>query len=293
MHREHATEPAMPQALGQTLEPAEILQPEAPAPRKPTVVPLLQRTPRPRRESDVMNGAATALVLPLRPAAEDPWDDEPEAADEALDEEVLPAPEPVPDLARRAAAPADDATLAALLQRIVHQDHRALEALYDLCAARVFGLVQRIVNNNATAEEVVEETFWQAWRQAPRFDAARGRPLTWLLAIARSRAIDALRREQRFQHEELPEDDTLAEPAAGGQGADAPGAAAQDRQRLHDALVLLPARDRQLVSLAFLRGLTHEEIAAQQALPLGTVKSLIRRALLQLRQHLEARHVYA
>lgn len=289
MHREHATEPTMPQALGQTRKPAETLQPEAPAPRKPTVVPLPQRTQRHRTESDAMNGAATALVLPLRPAAEDPWGDEPEAADEELAEEDVPAPQPVP----RAAASADDATLAALLHRIVHQDHRALEALYDLCAARVFGLVQRIVNNHATAEEVVEDTFWQAWRQAPRFDAARGRPLTWLLAIARSRAIDALRREQRFQHEELPDDDTLAEPAAAGQGADALGAAAQDRQRLHDALVLLPARDRQLVSLAFLRGLTHEEIAAQQALPLGTVKSLIRRALLQLRKHLEARHVHA
>jgi RNA polymerase sigma factor (sigma-70 family) len=244
-----------------------------------------------------MNGAATATVLPLRPPLDDDAFEDPEAAEageEAFVEtfEGLPAAAASPPTPPRA-GPADDALLAALLQRIVHQDHHALEALYDHAAARVYGLVQRVLHNHALAEEVVEDTFWQAWRQAPRFDATRGRPLTWLLAIARSRAIDALRREQRFQHDELPEDDTLAEQAGSHAGAEALGAVAQDRQRLHAALVLLPARDRQLVSLAFLRGLTHEEIAEQQALPLGTVKSLIRRALLQLRQHFEARHAHA
>jgi len=281
---------ALPADLGSTLDPHPALQPEARVPRKPTVVPLPRRR---GRGTETMNGASMATVLPLRPPLDDDACDEPEGAGDArgsLDEE--PAADAFSTMSPRA-APADDALLAALLQRIVHQDARALETLYDHTAARVYGLVQRVLRDHATAEEVVEDTFWQVWRQAPRFDAARGRPLTWLLAIARSRAIDALRREHRFQHEELPADDALAEPAGSPADADTLCAAAQDRQRLHAALALLPARDRQLVSLGFLRGLTHEEIAAQQALPLGTVKSLIRRALLQLRQHLEARHVHA
>jgi RNA polymerase sigma factor (sigma-70 family) len=184
-----------------------------------------------------------------------------------------------------AAVVADDAMLSALIQRVVERDQRALEALYDATAARVHGLVLRITQQGALAEEVVEDTYWQVWRQAPRFDAARGRPLTWLLAMARSRAIDALRRDRRFHHDDLPEDgQRLAEQVAAppqdlldaSRGADA----------LHAALVALEPRARQLVALAFFRGLTHEEIAEQQRMPLGSVKSSIRRSLQQLRRTL-------
>lgn len=185
-------------------------------------------------------------------------------------------------------APAlDDTQLAELIQRIVERDQRALEALYDATSSRVHGLVLRITQQSALAEEVVEETYWQVWRQAPRFEAARGRPITWLLAMARSRAIDALRRDQRFAHDELPEDDS-----AGAAGTAPPPQdlldATRASGRLHAALAGLDARARQLVALAFFRGLTHEEIAEQQRLPLGTVKSLIRRSLQQLRQQIES-----
>lgn len=181
----------------------------------------------------------------------------------------------------------DDATLAALIGRIVQREERALEALYDATSARVHGLVLRITQRAALAEEVVEDTFWQVWRQAPRFDPERGRPVTWLLAMARSRAIDALRRDERFKHEAMPED-------GDDQPADASVAPPQDlldasrgAETLHAALAALDPRARQLVSLAFFRGLTHEEIAAQEQMPLGSVKSLIRRSLQQLRRALE------
>lgn len=199
-----------------------------------------------------------------------------------------------------ALAPADDAQLAHWIERIARQEERALEALYDATSARVLGVVLRITQRAALAEEVLEDTFWQVWRQAPRFDAARGRPITWLLAMARSRAIDALRREQRFQHEALPDDDSN-DAGAGAHGADegsgAAGApppdlleATRGHAQVHAALASLEPRSRQLVALAFFRGLTHEEIAAQQEMPLGTVKSLIRRALQQLRRVMEADH---
>lgn len=188
---------------------------------------------------------------------------------------------------------ADDATLAQWIDRIARQDERALEALYDATAARVNGLVRRLTQRPALAEEVLEETYWQVWREAPRFDATRGRPITWLLSMARSRAIDTLRREQRFRYEALPEDGE--EPAAAGSDATTPTPqdlleATRGHAHVHAALASLEPRARQLVALAFFRGLTHEEIAAQQGMPLGTVKSLIRRALQQLRRVMEAEH---
>lgn len=209
------------------------------------------------------------------PAWSDPPDDESGPEPQA-------APAPRLGLVPRADAPA----LAALMARIVERDERALAQLYDETSSRVYGLALRICRRAAMAEEVVEDAFWQAWRQAPRFDPARGEVMTWLLAIARSRAIDALRRDERFRHEELSDDDAEAtaepEPAA----LDLLDAMRGER-RVHEALATLDARSRQLVALAFFRGLTHEEIAAQTAMPLGTVKSLIRRSLQQLRKLLD------
>jgi RNA polymerase sigma-70 factor (ECF subfamily) len=132
---------------------------------------------------------------------------------------------------------------------------------------------------------VVEDTYFQVWRQAARFDAARGRPMTWLLGMARSRAIDAIRREARFEHASL-DDEAATEGAGASAAADDLLDAARSHADLHRALMLLNAQPRQLVALAFLRGMSHEEIADHTALPLGTVKSQIRRALISLRQML-------
>jgi RNA polymerase sigma factor (sigma-70 family) len=183
---------------------------------------------------------------------------------------------------------ADDEQLADWIDRIVDRDERALEALYDATSARVLAVVQRITRRHAMSEEVVEETFWQLWRQAPRFDASRGKVITWLLAMARSRAIDALRREQRFEHDEMPDDDCFS-------GVDDAGpsfllAQSRDAQAVQRALAALDPKSRQLVSMSFLRGLTHDEIAAQTATPLGSVKSIIRRSLQQMRVTLGAGH---
>ncbi|MCC7098503.1 MAG: sigma-70 family RNA polymerase sigma factor [Rubrivivax sp.] len=186
------------------------------------------------------------------------------------------------------ASPATEPQLAAWLAAVVEQDERALAALYDATSARVFGLVQRIVRSAALAEEVVEDAYFQVWRQAARFDPARGKALTWLLAMARSRAIDALRREARFVHEAL-QADGHAEPACPQPAHDELLELAQHRADLHQALMLLGAQPRQLVSMSFFRGLSHEEIASQMELPLGTVKSQIRRALLTLREALAER----
>jgi RNA polymerase sigma factor (sigma-70 family) len=176
-----------------------------------------------------------------------------------------------------------EAELIGLIERIVDHDERALTALYDATLTRVYGLVLRVVHRPALADEVVEETYFQVWRSALRFDAARGCAMAWLLGMARSRAIDAVRREARFRHASLDAEST-PEVAGDALQADDLLEVAQCHAELHRALMMLNAQPRQLVALAFFRGLSHEEIAAQTALPLGTVKSQIRRALSTLRQ---------
>jgi RNA polymerase sigma factor (sigma-70 family) len=212
-------------------------------------------------------------------ASDEPFED---------DEESLELTEAVADVAQasRLSESLDDAALGALIARIGEHDDKALAALYDATSARVFGLVGRIVNDTALAEEVVEDTYWQVWRQAVRFEAARGRPLTWLLAMARSRAIDALRRRDRRSLVPLEEDELAA--LCDEDGAAPPDllAAARGQHLLQRALAALDAQPRQLIALAFFRGLTHEEIAACTGLPLGTVKSQIRRSLQALKQWL-------
>lgn len=183
--------------------------------------------------------------------------------------------------------PLDDAQLAAWIAAIGTHDERALSALYDATVSRIYGLVLRILRRAAWAEEVVEDTYFQVWRQALRFDPGRGKPLTWLMGMARSRAIDALRREARFEHVPLDGDGAAEVEDAGPAAADDWLASVQGQARLHRALAALSAQPRQLVALAFFRGLSHEEIAEQTALPLGTVKSQIRRALIALRATLD------
>jgi RNA polymerase sigma-70 factor (ECF subfamily) len=243
-------------------------------------------------------GLDAAELLQGEEGEEDEFDEESgrtggAAAAQVAAHVAAPGARSLPGTAGAPLADADDQTLAQWIARIARQDERALEALYDATAARVHGLVRRLTQRAALAEEVLEATYWQVWREAPRFDAARGRPLTWLLSMARSRAIDALRREQRFQHEALPEDGE--DQAAAWCDAAAPAPldlleATRGHAQVHAALASLEPRARQLVALAFFRGLTHEEIAAQQGLLLGTVKSLIRRALQQLRRVMEAEH---
>jgi len=205
------------------------------------------------------------------PAADLRWSDE--GADAA-------SPCAVP-----AAAGPDDAPLAALLAAIVRQDEHALAALYRRLSGRVYALALRLTHNAATAEEVTEETFWQVWRQAPRFDAGRGPVEAWVLTMARSRALDALRGLAR-----QPAYGAAASIDEQAERADAEAAdpvewlqATRQVDQLRAALEALDPPRRQLVALAFYRGLSHDEIARHTGLPLGTVKSHLRRALAALR----------
>lgn len=187
---------------------------------------------------------------------------------------------------RTQAVAADDTTLAAWIGRVVDRDEQALALLYDALAGRVYGLALRITGRPQLAEEVVEDTFWQVWRQAPRFDPERGTALAWIMTIARSRALDARRALDPAECHAAPWALDGAETADTTEPPDL--VAAMERgHRLHAALAELEAIPRRLVALAFFRGLSHEAIAQRENLPLGTVKSQIRRTLIRLRRTLE------
>lgn len=182
------------------------------------------------------------------------------------------------------AAPLASGELADWIVRIADRDEKALTLLYDAVVGKVYGLVLRIAANRQLAEEVTEDVFWQVWRQAPRFDPARGTPLAWIMTIARSRALDALRR--REPAEALDADPGIMEVSPDANPLDLLSAVQRNSQ-IHQALAEIEALPRQLVALAFFKGLSHEEIASHTGLPLGTVKSHIRRAMLRLRELLQ------
>ncbi len=173
------------------------------------------------------------------------------------------------------------------IARVVDGDQTALELLYEGLIGQVYGLALRITRRVQLAEEVAQDTFWQIWRQAPRFDPERGSAKAWVMTIARSRALDTLRRSEPNEYQFEAEALELIEAS----NDDTPPnllVAVQQGQQLYTALASLDSMPRQLISLAFFRGLSHDEIAEYCNLPLGTVKSHIRRALLALRQTLTA-----
>ncbi|MFL5539728.1 MAG: sigma-70 family RNA polymerase sigma factor [Longimicrobiaceae bacterium] len=174
-----------------------------------------------------------------------------------------------------------------LVRRMAAGDESALGALYDRYAPLLHSVARRIVGDEDDAEEVLEETFWQAWRQAGRYEESRGGLSTWLVMIARSRAVDRVRARRRVREErwdELPE--PVADPADIGDSPFESARADELRRIVGRALAGLPAEQRQAVELAYFRGMSQTEIAEATGQPLGTVKTRARLALQKLREAL-------
>ena len=193
--------------------------------------------------------------------------------------------DPLDVLDSDSAARLDDASLIDAMRR---GDERAVGLLYDRHASMVMGLALSIVRDRTDAETVVLDTFTQVWRDAARYDVARGSVASWLLVLGRSRALDLLRSAgRRARLTPVSVDDA---PAAALVAEDAPSDPAQaveahERQR-HVAAALgeLPQAQRQAIELAFFEGLSHSEVAERLGEPLGTVKTRIRLGMTKLRQ---------
>jgi RNA polymerase sigma factor (sigma-70 family) len=182
-------------------------------------------------------------------------------------------------------AEASRSQLAAALARVAAGDRAALRMVYQDTSAKLFGVCLRILNDKSEAEDVLQDVYVTVWRKAAGFDPGRASPITWLVAIARNRAIDRLRaRAVGGRLESIEAADAVSDPA--------PAAVervelAQQHQRLARCLEELDARHASAIRAAFLDGATYEDLAARMNVPLGTMKSWIRRGLLKLRACLE------
>jgi RNA polymerase sigma-70 factor (ECF subfamily) len=179
-----------------------------------------------------------------------------------------------------------------LVARMSAGDDAALAQLYDRWSRPVFSLVLHLVRDADDAEDVVEEAFWQAWRQASRYDRSRGEVGTWILTIARTRALDRLRSRRRLREEPLTPV-TLGDSDGGGatSGSEDPAAKAEASERravVAKALQTLPKEQREVLELAYFAGLSQSEIADRTGQPLGTVKTRTRLAAQKLRECLGA-----
>ncbi|AOI60028.1 sigma-70 family RNA polymerase sigma factor [Burkholderia diffusa] len=170
-----------------------------------------------------------------------------------------------------------------LMARAAGGDQVAFAELYRLSASRVFGTIVRMLHDHGEAEDLLQEVYTTAWRRIETFDPARGGAMTWLITLARNRTIDRLRQHRDAQLDdeqvlELPDEDPT--PAALAE-------ATQERQRLEHCLSQLDPQQGRAVREAFFSGATYSELAARLRVPLGTMKSWIRRSLMQLKVCLE------
>jgi len=178
-------------------------------------------------------------------------------------------------------APVPGPSAEELLAQVGTGDRAAFGALYDATAARVFGLVRRLVVDPAQAEEVTQDVYLEIWQTAPRFDPARGSALTWMFTLAHRRAVDRIRASQASRERDLrigARDldvpvDTVAEAVE----------VRVEHERVQGALGELSELQRECVALAYYGGLTQREIADRLDVPLGTVKTRLRDGMIRLR----------
>lgn len=161
----------------------------------------------------------------------------------------------------------------------------ALRELYDLTSSRLYGVALRVVSNPEWAEDVLQEAYLNVWRIAGDYRAALSPPLAWLGVIVRSRALDFLRRRASERADAGLELDAAISDSVAGDSPDPldTSQASEQAWALHECLRQLEARQREVLSLAYLRDLSHSELAQQLKVPLGSVKTWIRRGIEQLR----------
>jgi len=171
-----------------------------------------------------------------------------------------------------------------LLAAVAKGDEAAFARLYAATRAKLYGVVLRILRREDLADEVMQETYLKVWNSAGQFDPLRAAPITWMVAIARNRAIDLLRRRTETSIEE--------EPAAMEVAADSPDPLArreitEELRRLLACIGGLPAERQRLVLLAYYNGWSRERLAAELATPVNTIKTWLRRSLLEIRECLD------
>ncbi len=178
-----------------------------------------------------------------------------------------------------------DTQLIALLDRVALAEESALRELYELTSSKLYGLAVRVVGNREWAEDVLQEAYLNIWKIAGDYKAVLSPPMAWMGMLVRSRGLDFLRRRASDRADRMQAlDEVISDTVAGDSPDPLDSAQASEQARaLHQCLSQLEGRQREVISLAYLRDLSHGELAQQLKLPLGTVKTWIRRGLEQLR----------
>lgn len=176
----------------------------------------------------------------------------------------------------------DEKQVGALIKRVSLADRAAFSELYDITSAKLFAVIARIIKDADEAQDALQDCYVNLWRRAHSFDDSRARAAGWLVMIARNAAIDRLRRRRP----------TIAlapvhEPVDDSPSPELAAASSDDARRLHACLGQLTQAENGLVQRAFFGGESYSEVAAASGRPLGTVKSVIRRALMKLRRCLD------
>jgi RNA polymerase sigma factor (sigma-70 family) len=190
--------------------------------------------------------------------------------------------------AMSAAAQSDPAQLRGWLNAAARHDRAAFRSLYDASSPRLYGLALRILGRRELAEEVLQESFVAIWHHAGEYESALSAPMTWMTTIVRNRAFDLLRRSR---HDAAVDAEAMQEQALDGLSMTPPATLQMsgEAQALADCMAALEDRHRQVVGMAFFHDLSHGDVAQKLALPLGTVKTWIRRSLARLHACLSAR----
>ncbi len=175
------------------------------------------------------------------------------------------------------------AELARLLALAADGDAAAFRQFYDLTSAKLFGIVLRILGERGEAEDIVQEVYVTVWRKAAEFDATRASPITWVATIARNRAIDRLRARNSRPTTAIEAADAVADTSP-----DAPALidAANDVMRVSAAMAGLAPAHAAAIRACYFEGLTYEAVAARDNVPVGTLKSWVRRGLVRMKSEL-------
>ncbi len=174
------------------------------------------------------------------------------------------------------------------LRRIAARDANAFAVFYDRHAPTIFALALKVTQDKSAAEDVLQEAFWQVWREVGNYTPSRGSPMAWLVQIARSRAIDRLRQIRLQHHRDAGPLEEIAEPfGPAEEGLDQKFIEQQERQIVRQAINNLPEQQRQSIFLVFFGGMTHREVSERLSIPLGTIKTRIRLGLEKLHESLK------
>jgi RNA polymerase sigma-70 factor (ECF subfamily) len=172
------------------------------------------------------------------------------------------------------------ATIVLLLQRVAERDREAFSALYTATSAKLYGIILRISRRRDIADEVLQEVYVQIWERAAYYDASKGSPITWMVAIARNRALDEARRKKAVSIEDTPEVLGIADEEEHPLDR---VEKSQQLLRLSQCLDALDSDRREVVLLAYREGMSREALGQRFSRPPATIKSWLRRSLLQLR----------